>query len=130
MGAVTRLKALTLTEIKTFSPQSILRRFINVTITLPKLGTQSKEYTSKSSAPLKNEKTILSIGKVLATVFWDSHLIILVNYLEEGKAVHGKEKNCFFHQDNTPAHKSAIAMAKIEEIRCQLLVVLFPRYGS
>ena len=38
------------------------------------------------SAP-KKAKTVPSAGKVKATIFWDSHGIILIDYLQKGKTI-------------------------------------------
>jgi len=38
--------------------------------------------TRSESAPKK--RVIISAGKVLVTVFWDSQGVLLVDYLEEG----------------------------------------------
>jgi hypothetical protein len=62
--------------------------------------------------------------------FWDSHEILLIDYLEKGKSITGvyyasllatkiphlKKKKVLFHQDNAPVHNSAVAMAKIHEL--------------
>ena len=41
------------------------------------------------SAP-KKAKTVPSAGKVMATIFWDSHGIILIDYLQKGKTITGE----------------------------------------
>ena len=38
------------------------------------------------SAPQKT-KTVPSAGNVMATIFWDSHGIILIDYLQKGKTI-------------------------------------------
>ena len=78
----------------------------------------------------------------MATVFWDSHGVILIDYLRKGKIITGtyyaslldklkaelaekrphlQKKKILFHQDNAPSHTSAVAMAKIHELRFELL---------
>ena len=78
----------------------------------------------------------------MATVFWDSHGVILIEYLQKGKTVSGaynaslldklkkeiaekrphlQKKKILFHQDNAPSHTSAFARAKIHELRFELL---------
>ena len=37
----------------------------------------------------KKVKTVLSAGKVMATVFWDSQGVIYIDYLEKGKTITG-----------------------------------------
>ena len=78
----------------------------------------------------------------MATVFWDSQGIIFTDYLEKGSTITGQyyadllgrfeaklmkqrphlaKKKVLFHHDNTPAHSSAIATAKLVELRYELL---------
>jgi len=40
----------------------------------------------------KKAKTVLSAGKVMATVFWYSQGVIYIDYLEKGKTVTGLSK--------------------------------------
>ena len=78
----------------------------------------------------------------MATVFWDNHGVILVNYFEKGKIIigayyatlldklktelaekwpHWQKKKILFHQDNASSHTPAVPMAKIHELRLELL---------
>lgn len=78
----------------------------------------------------------------MATVFWDSRGIIFTDYLEKGRTITGQyyadlldrfdaelmkkrphlaKKKVLFHHDNAPAHSSAIATAKLVELRYELL---------
>jgi len=78
----------------------------------------------------------------MATVFWDSRGVILIDYLQKGKTITGayyaslldklkteiaekrphlQKKKILLHQDNAPSHTSAVAMAKIHELRFELL---------
>ena len=124
-----------------------LRRFITVDETwihyyTPETKKQSKQWMAAGESAPKKAKTVKSAGKVMATVFWDSQGIILVDYLEKGKTITGgyyatlldrlnseiKEKRpgmarkqVLFHQDNAPAHTSAISMAKIHELHYKLI---------
>ena len=34
-------------------------------------------------------KGVSSAEKVMASVFWDSHVVIMVDYLEEGRTING-----------------------------------------
>ena len=92
------------------------------------------------SAP-KKAKTVPSAGKVMATIFWDSHGIILIDYLQKGKTITGEyydslldridailkekrphlTKKVLFHHDNVPAHTSAIATAKLFNLLYEIL---------
>jgi histone-lysine N-methyltransferase SETMAR len=90
---------------------------------------------------LKKAKTDFSAGKVKATVFWDSHGVILIDYLKKGKTIKGayytslldmleaylegkrpnlQKRNIRFHQDNAPSHSSAVAIAITHELRFEM----------
>ena len=51
----------------------------------PETKIQSKQWTAKGEPAPKKAKTVFSAGKVMATVFWDSHGVILIDYLQKGK---------------------------------------------
>jgi hypothetical protein len=62
-----------------------LRRFITMDKTLvhhftPETKEQSKQWTERGESAPK-EKTVPSAGKVKASVFWDAHGIIFIDYL-------------------------------------------------
>jgi hypothetical protein len=84
-------------------------------------------WTKQQSKQWTKAKTVLSIGKVMATGLWDSQGIILIDCLEKGEKITGayyttlldrfKEelkqkwprlahKKVLFHQDNATFHKS------------------------
>lgn len=124
-----------------------LRRFVTVDESwihhyTPEMKEQSKQWTSAGERAPKKAKTVPSAGKVMATVFWDSHGVIFIDYLEKGKTITGqyyanlldkfnaelmekrphlKKKKVLFHHDNAPAHSSAVATAKLAELRYELL---------
>ena len=50
---------------------------------------QSEQWVLPGKCASKKAKTVLSAGKVMATVFWDSQGIILIDYLEIGKTITG-----------------------------------------
>ena len=85
----------------------------------------------------------------MSSVFWDSNVILFIDYLEKGKTInsdyycvlldrlkeeitrkrpHLFKKKCIFLQDNAPAHTSIKAIAKINELRFELLP--HPPYSS
>ena len=93
---------------------------------------ETKEQSLPGERALKKAKYVLSVGKVMATVFWDSQGVIYIDYLKKGKTVTGlyyakllgrfdaelqkkrpylAKKKVFFHQDNTLAHTSVVAKA-------------------
>jgi len=129
------------------NPKEFLRRFVTVDETwihwyTPETKEQSKQWTSPGERAPKKAKTVLSAGKVMATVFWDSQGVIYIDYLEKGKTVTGlyyaellgrfdaelqkkrphlAKKKVLFHHDNAPAHTSAVATAKLVELHYELL---------
>ena len=79
-------------------------------------------------------------GKVMATVYWDARGIIYTDYLEKGQTITGAYyalllhrlsqeikkkrphlKKIFLYQDNARIHASAVSMAKIMELKFELL---------
>lgn len=123
------------------------RRFVTVDETwihyyTPETKEQSKQWTSPGEKAPKKAKTVPSAGKVMATVFWDSQGVILIDYLQKGSTItgayyaalldtfHGElmkkrphlaKKKVLFHHDNAPAHSSAVATAKLVELRYEML---------
>ena len=81
-------------------------------------------------------------GKNMASVFWDAHRVLFIDYLEKCKTINSeryigqlmrwkneigekrlqmKKKKVLFHQDNAPCHKSLATMAKLNELSLELL---------
>ena len=123
--------------------QDFWRRFVTVDETwihhyTPESKQQSKQWTAPGECAPKKAKTVLSAGKVMATVFWDSQGIIFIDYLQKGRTITGAyysillhrlyeelrtkrprlaHKKVIFHHDNT----STVAMAKLHELGFELL---------
>ena len=84
-----------------------------------------------------------SEGKVLASVFWDEQVILLIDYLNKWRIINSeyyiallvhlkgekslknghkcKRKKVLFRQDNEPYHKSIAMIAKLHELHFELL---------
>ena len=129
------------------NPDEFLRRYITVDETwihcyTPETKEQSKQWVTKGDPAPKKAKTVKSAGKVMATVFWDSRGIIFIDYLEKGETITGAyyaslldrlnneikkkrphltKKKVLLHQENARVHTCAVAMAKIESLRFELL---------
>ena len=94
------------------------------------------EWKHQSSPTPKKPKMVASAGKIMASVFWDSEGIIMIDYLAKGETVtseyyvrllnklraeikskrRGKlQKTVLFLQDNAPVHKAARSLAAIRE---------------
>ena len=119
-----------------------LRRYMTMDETwlhpfTPESNRQSAEWTARDEPTPKRGKTQKSVGKVMSSVFWDTHGIIFIDYLKKGKTInsdyyvallgplkdeiaekrpHLKKKKLLFHQDNAPRHKSMKSMAKLQEL--------------
>ena len=100
------------------------------------------QWKHPGSAPPKKFRTQPSASKVMATVFWDSKGIILIDYKLAGTSITGeyyanvikqlrvavKEKRrgklaagVLLLHDNAPVHKSRVAQAAIRECKFEQL---------
>lgn len=91
----------------------------------------------------QSEQTQQSARKVMASVFWEVRGIIFIDYPEKGSTInsdyyielldhlkdkiiekwpHMSKKKVLFHQDNAQCHKSVKTIAKIHELRFELLL--------
>ena len=131
----------------TRNKQDFLRRYMTMDETwIHHFTLESKqqpaEWREANESHPKRPKTQQSAGKVMASVFWNSHGIVYINYLEKEKYInsdyyiellvrfkdeiakkrpHLKKKKITFHQDNSPCHKSMKTMAKLSELGYELL---------
>lgn len=69
-----------------------LRRYITMDETwihhfTPESNRQSAEWRATGETRPKRPKTQQSAGKVMASVFWDAHGIIFIDYLEHGRTI-------------------------------------------
>lgn len=129
------------------NPKDFLRRFVTMDETwvhlfTPESKQQSKQWVEAGGSAPKKAKTIASAGKIMASVFWDSKGILLIDYLPKGRTINGEyyahlldqldgkikekrpdlqKKKILFHQDNAPAHKNALAMVKLKDLKYELL---------
>ena len=129
------------------NPDEFLRRYITVDETwihhyTPETKEQSKQWVTGGDPAPKKAKTVKSADKVMATIFWDARGIIQIDYLQKGRTINGEyyaslldrlseeikkkrphfaKKKVLFHQDNAPVHTCAVAIAKIHELRFELL---------
>ncbi|XP_014486145.1 PREDICTED: histone-lysine N-methyltransferase SETMAR-like [Dinoponera quadriceps] len=124
-------------------PADFWRRLVAVDETRILYTPESKELSGP--AP-KKAKTVSSAGNVTATVFWDSQGVIFIDYLEKSRTVTGtyyatlldrfdeelrtkrprsSRKGTILQQDDAPARTSAVATAKLRELRYELLPLPF-----
>ena len=72
-----------------------LRRFVTMNEAwvhhyAPKIEQQSKQWVEAGDSVPKKAKSIASAGMVMASVFCDAKGILLIDYLEKGRAITGE----------------------------------------
>ena len=108
----------------------------------PENKIQSKQWHPKGTPGPVKFKAERSVKKVMATIFWDSEGVILIDFLEGQKTVtssyyegvlkklktslakkrRGKlHSQILFHHDNAPAHSSGAVRALLREFRWETL---------
>ena len=75
--------------------KEFLRRYVTVDETWihyykPETKNQSKMWTGSGESRPKKAKTVPSASKDMATIFWDSHDIILIDYLQKENIITGE----------------------------------------
>ena len=102
----------------------------------------SAEWRGEGESRPKRPKTQQSAGKVMASVFWDMHGILLIDFLPKGQTINRDyyialldrlenaikkkrpqmaKKKPSFQQDNAPVHKSMKTIVKLNDLRFELL---------
>ena len=98
--------------------------------------------------PPKTFKRASSAGKVMASDFWDSQGVIMIDYLQQGRTINGAyyaaelrrlrqeiarkmrrklTRSVLLLQDNAPAHMSQVAVTAATE--CGFVVLPLPPYS-
>lgn len=129
------------------NPTEFMRRFVTTDETwvhhyTPETREQSKQWAERGSSLTRKGKSVPSIKKIMASVFWDAKGIILIDYLDKGRAMNGEyfsnlldrlekkisetrpglhKKEIILHQDNALHYKKALAMGKIRDFKFELL---------
>ena len=75
--------------------KQFLRRYVTFDETwihyyMSETKNQSKMWTWPGESAPKKAEAVLSAGKVMATIFWNSHGIVLINYLQKGYTITGE----------------------------------------
>ena len=122
--------------------KDFLRRYITMDETwihhfTPELERTSAEWRGEGESRPKRPKTQHSAGKLMASVFWDMHGILLIDFFPKGQTInsdyyialldrledaikkkrpHMAKKKPLFQQDNTPVHKSMKTMVKFSDL--------------
>lgn len=114
----------------------------------PESKQESMQWHKKGAPPPKKFRVSESAGKVMATIFWDSTGILMIDYKDKGVTITGtyyamllerlreaiKEKRrgklskgVLLLHDNAPVHKSHIATAALN--RCGFESLVHPPYS-
>lgn len=134
-------------ELYEADPQEFLDRFVTMDETwvhhyTPESKQQSKQWKRPGSPPPKKAKAVLSANKVMASVFWDSKGVIMVDFLGKGETINADyyctlirrlreeikikrpgmlSKKVLYHQDNARVHTAAKSLATIHDCGFELL---------
>lgn len=121
------------------NPDEFLDRFVTSTEIWFDLHASEDEELEHSRA--KRPKVHESTGKVLVSIIWDTHGIILIDCLEKNEKMTenyyaelldrlnaeivnkrpNKLKEILFYQDDAPAHTSSLAMNKLKQFDWELI---------
>ena len=103
---------------------------------------QSKQWKQPGSPPPKKFKRVHSAGKVMASIFWDSQRVIMIDYLEQSRTINdayysgelrrlrqeiarkglGKLiRGVLLLHDKAPAYTSKVAMTAATECGFEIL---------
>ncbi|GFU60289.1 mariner transposase [Trichonephila clavipes] len=72
--------------------QGVLHRYVTMVETwihhyMPESKRSSVEWTDASERHPKRPKTQTSTGKVMASIFWDAHRNLFIDYIQKGKTI-------------------------------------------
>lgn len=108
----------------------------------PESKQDSMQWHKKGTAPPKKFKVSQSAGKLMATVFWDSEGILLIDYKAKGVSITGEyyasilerlkeaikekrrgklTKGVLLLHDNAPVHKSRVALAALHKVGFEIV---------
>jgi histone-lysine N-methyltransferase SETMAR len=114
----------------------------------PDTKQESMQWKHVGSPPPRKARTQASAGKVMATIFWDTQGVILIDYLPQGSTITGTYYKNVLNQlrdalkqkrrgklsrgilllhDNAPSHSSRIAQAALDE--CGFEQLCHPPYS-
>ncbi|KFD56277.1 hypothetical protein M513_02732 [Trichuris suis] len=102
----------------------------------PESEQQSRQWKHVNSPRAKRARLEPRLGKILATIFWDTEGILLIDYMEDGGTITGKyyanlllqlreeikekrrgklSRKVLLLHDNAPAHRAKVALAAIQQ---------------
>ncbi|KFD56762.1 hypothetical protein M513_02439 [Trichuris suis] len=97
---------------------------------------QSRQWKHVNSPRPKRARLEPRLGRILATIFWDTEGILLIDYMEDGGTITGKyyanlllqlreeikekrrgklSRKVLLLHDNAPAHRAKVALAAIQQ---------------
>ncbi|GBL87739.1 hypothetical protein AVEN_81350-1 [Araneus ventricosus] len=97
--------------------QELLRRYVSVDETWihyysPETKERSKQWDFRGDPAPKKAKTLKSVSKVMATVFWDASGILYVDYLEKGQTINGEYYASLLHRLREEINEKCPHLAK------------------
>ena len=78
----------------------------------PESKRSSSEWTAAGEPCPERPKAQQSTGKVMASVFWDAHGIIFIDYLEKGKTINSDYLTALLDRLKAKIVKKRLHMAK------------------
>ena len=108
----------------------------------PETKRSSANWTAAGESRPKRPKTQQWAGEVMASIFWDAHCILFIDYLEKGKTInsdyymalldrlsveierkrpHMQKKKVLFHQGNALCHESKKTIVKLNKLSFESL---------
>lgn len=114
----------------------------------PETKLESMQWIHKGSPPPKKARTQPSAGKLMATIFWDLHGVLLIEYMPKGTTInaevygntlkklhseitkkrpHLRHKNVLLLHDNATVHKAAKVRPILNE--CNFVELDHPPYS-
>ena len=129
-------------------PEDFIDRVVHGFITLTQSQKCKACNRSTLAHPLPRRLRVSSAGKVVASAFWDSQGVIMIDYLEQGRTINGAyyaaelrrlrqeiarkrrdklTRGVLLLQENAPAQKSKVAMIAATE--CGFEVLPHPPYS-
>ena len=82
---------------------AFLQRFVTMDETcihhcMPEMKQMPKQRTGRGERASKMANSVPSTRKVVASVFWETKRILLINYLDKGKTITGKYYGNYFEE--------------------------------
>lgn len=95
---------------------------------IPETKQQPKQWTFLDESALKKTKTFEWAGKVVATIFWDSQEVVLIDYLWKERTIMGQyysdlvtRFDAVLKEKRPTTHSSRILVSNLNELHYELV---------